>query len=50
MTSLKLLDLSDNDLGGDQRLSDILSALTNLEILGLRDCKLKEIPDGYVVY
>ena len=49
MTSLKLLDLSSNDLGRDKELSDKLSALTNLEILKLGDCKLEEIPDRYVM-
>ena len=48
MTSLRLLDLSGNDLSGDKRLSDKLSALTNLEILDLSDCWLEEIPDRYV--
>ena len=48
MTSLKQLDLSWNDLSGDKRLSDKLSKLTNLEILKLSDCSLKESPDGYV--
>ena len=46
MTSIKKLNLSDNDLSGDERLSDKLSELTNLEILKLRDCKLKELSDG----
>ena len=45
MTSLKLLELSLNDLSRDKRLSDKLSALTNLKILKLYDCKLKELPD-----
>ena len=45
MTSLKQIDLSYNDLSGDERLSEKLSALANLEILVLRDCSLKEIPD-----
>ena len=49
MTSLKQLDLSDNDLSGDKELSDKLSALTNLEILKLGYCKLEEITDGYVM-
>ena len=49
MTSLKQLDLSGNDLSGDKRLSDKLSALTNLEILDLSHSKLKEIPVGYVM-
>ena len=49
MTSLKRLDFSDNDLSGDERLSYKLSDLTNLEILGLSDCSLIEIPDRYVV-
>ena len=48
MTSLKQLDLSDNDLSEDERLSDKLSALTTLEILELSHCSLKEIPDRYV--
>ena len=48
MTSLQQLELSVNDLSRYERLSDKLSALTNLEILDLRDCSLKEIPDGYV--
>ena len=48
MTSLKLLDLSGNDLSRDKRLSDKLSALRNLEILELRYCGLEEIPDRYV--
>ena len=48
MTSLQQLELSGNDLSRDERLSDKLSALTNLEILELRHCSLKEIPDGYV--
>ena len=48
MTWLKQLDLSDNDLSGDKRLSDKLSALTNLEILQLMNSKLKMIPDRYV--
>ena len=48
MTSLKKLDLSRNDLSRDERLSDKLSTLTNLEILDLSDCELKEILDGYV--
>ena len=48
MTSLKQLDLSDNDLSRDERLSDKLSALTNLEILYLSCCSLKKIPDRYV--
>ena len=48
MTSLKELDLSYNDLTRDKRLSDRLSELTNLDTLRLRDCSLKEIPDGYV--
>ena len=48
MTSLKQLDLTDNDLSGDKRLSDKLSALKNLEVLKLRDCKLEELPDRYV--
>ena len=50
MTSLKRLDFSDNDLSGDERLSYKLSDLTNLEILGLSDCSLIEIPDRYVVW
>ena len=49
MTSLKELYLYDNDLSGDGRLSDKLSALTNLKILELSNCKLKELPDRYVV-
>ena len=49
MRSLKQLDLSENDLSGDKRLSDKLSALTNLDILKLSSCKLKEIPDRYVM-
>ena len=49
MTSLKLLDLTGNDLSGDKRLSDKLSEITNLEALKLRKCYLKELPDGYVV-
>ena len=48
MTSLRLLDLSGNDLSGDKRLSDKLSALTNMEILDLEICILEEIPDRYV--
>ena len=48
MTSLKLLDLSGNDLSRDKRLSDKLSALTHLEILELRYCSLEEIPDRFV--
>ena len=48
MTSLKQLDLSENNLSRDERLSDKLSELTNLETLDLSDCELKEIPDGYV--
>ena len=48
MTSLKQLKLSYNDLSRDERLSDKLSTLTNLEKLELEDCSLKEIPDGYV--
>ena len=48
MTSLKQLDLSYNDLSGDERLSDKLSELTNLDILYLCSCSLDEIPDGYV--
>ena len=50
MTSLKQLDLSVNNLSRDKRLSDKLSALTDLETLNLSRCSLKEIPDGYVVY
>ena len=49
MTSLKQLDLSDNDLSRDERLSDKLSALTNLETLELSYCGLKKIPDRYVM-
>ena len=48
MTSLKQLDLYDNYLSGDERLSDKLSTLTNLEMLGVIHCSLKELPDGYV--
>ena len=48
MKSLKKLDLSFNDLSRDKRLSDKLSKLTNLEILKLIDCRLKELPDRYV--
>ena len=48
MTSLNLLDLSDNDLSGDETLSGKLSALTNLEILVLGFCSLKELPNGYL--
>ena len=48
MISLKQLDLHGNDLSRDERLSDKLSALTNLEILRLFACKLKEIPHRYV--
>ena len=48
MSSLKQLYFSNNNLSEDERLSDKLSALTNLEILDLRNCSLKEIPDGYV--
>ena len=48
MTSLKQFYLYDNDLSRDDRLSDKLSALTNLEILNLQGCSLKDIPDGYV--
>ena len=48
MTSLKQLYLSYNDLSGDERLTDKLSALTNLEILKLSNCKLKVISDRYV--
>ena len=48
MRSLKQLDLSENDLSEDKRLSEKLSKLTNLEILKLSSCKLKEIPDRYV--
>ena len=48
MTSLKQLNLSHNDLSGDKRLSDKLSALTNLEILELKHCSVNEIPDWYV--
>ena len=50
MTSLKQLDLSHNYLSGDKRLSDKLSALTNLEILDLSSCWLKKIPNGYVTH
>ena len=49
MISLKELYLSSNDLSDDEMLSDKLSALTNLEILNLSHCSLKEIPDGYVM-
>ena len=49
MRSLKQLDLSENDLSEDKRLSDKLSALTNLEILNLSLCMLEEIPDGYAI-
>ena len=48
MTSLQQLELSGNDLSRDERLSDKLSALTNLEILYLSCCSLEEIPDRYV--
>ena len=48
-TSLKQLNLSQNYLKRDGRLSDKLSALTNLEILNLKNCGLKELPDGYVI-
>ena len=48
MTSLKQLCLSKGDLSRDETLSDKLSALRNLETLELRDCKLEEIPYGYV--
>ena len=48
MTSLKELYLYDNDLSGDERLIDKLSALTHLEILDLSLCGLKKIPDGYL--
>ena len=51
MTSLKQLNLSGNYLSGDETLSDKLklSALTNLEILELRNCRLKELPDRYMM-
>ena len=48
MASLKELDLSGNDLSGDQRLSEKLSELTNLAILDLSYCELEVIPDRYV--
>ena len=49
MTSLKELDLHNNDLSEDKSLSGKLSELSNLEILTLGDCELEEIPDRYVV-
>ena len=48
MTSLKQLNLLGNDLSGDKRLSDKLSALTDLETLNLSPCGLEEIPGRYV--
>ena len=50
MISLKKLALAGNDLSGDERLSDNLATLTNLEILKLSECCLEELPDGYVIY
>ena len=48
MTSLKQLYLSGDDWWGDERLSDKLSSLKDLEILKLKNCRLEEKADGYV--
>ena len=49
MTALKQLDFCRNDLSGDERLSDKLSAHANLELLDLRKSSLMELPDRFVL-
>lgn len=43
--SLKKLDLSGNDLAGDETLADKLARLKALMSLALEDCNLSEIPE-----
>ena len=46
MSSLEELELYDNDLSRDDRLTDILSKLTSLKKLSMRQCKLSQLPEG----
>ena len=46
MTSLEELVLHDNDLKGDDSLSDTLSKLTRLKKLEMSLCHLFQLPEG----
>ena len=46
MTSLEELVLYDNNLSGDDRLSNTLSKLTSVKKLNMSQCKLSQLPEG----
>ena len=46
MTSLEELELWDNDLSRDDRVSDTLSKLTSMKKLDIGACRLSQLPAG----